>query len=95
MSIHFVPKTKRYIIRIRDPEGHNRNITVNTKNLLKYNLPIFNRITERVAKKLEQAILIQEKVFNGSNHSLNSSLVHVNNENVLLFLFCSLFFIFS
>jgi len=69
MSIHFIHKTQRYIIRIRDSEGHNRNITVNTKNLLKYNLPIPNRITERVAKKLEQSILIQENVNNGLKHS--------------------------
>ena len=57
MSIHSVKASGRYVVRIRDIDGHNRSITVNEKNLRKYDQPLSNRITERVARKLEQAVL--------------------------------------
>jgi len=66
MSIHFVKTSGRYVVRIRDIDGHNRNITVNEKNLRKYDQPLSNRITERVARKLEQAVLARETMVNGA-----------------------------
>jgi len=65
MSIHLVQSTGVYVIRIRDVDGHNRNITVNEKNLRKYDQPIPGRITERVARKLEQAVLARETMLDG------------------------------
>lgn len=69
MSIHLVQSTGVYVIRIRDVDGHNRNITVNEKNLCKYDQPIPSRITERIARKLEQAVLARETMSNGSVRS--------------------------
>ena len=69
MSSHFVQATGAYVIRIRDVDGHNRSITVNEKNLRKYDQPIPSRITERVARKLEQAVLARETMASGSVRS--------------------------
>jgi len=66
MSIHWDETNKRYIVRFRDCTGRNRAVTANTRNLLKYGQHVPNRITERVAKKLEQAVLSRETNADGS-----------------------------
>ncbi len=66
MSIHWAETNKRYIVRLRDCTGRNRAVTANTRNLLKYGQHVPDRITERVAKKLEQAVLARETAVDGS-----------------------------
>ncbi len=70
MSVHFVQATGRYVIRFRDAGGRNSNVTVNEKNLHRYGQPIPDRLTERVAKRLEQAILARETGTDGSIRSI-------------------------
>ncbi|MCG7853934.1 MAG: tyrosine-type recombinase/integrase [Methanosarcinaceae archaeon] len=69
MSIHWDALGGRYIIRFRDCTGTNRAVTVNAKNLVKYGQHLPARITERVAKKLEAAILARETADDGSIRS--------------------------
>lgn len=66
MSIHWDETNKRYIVRFRDCTGRNRAVTANTRNLVKYGQHVPDRITERVAKKLEQAVLARETTADGS-----------------------------
>lgn len=60
MSIHWDEASDRYVIRFRDSDGTNRAVTVNTKNLISYGQHLPDRITERVARRLEAAILTRE-----------------------------------
>ena len=60
MSIHWDETNKRHIVRFRDCSGLNRAVTANTRNLVKYGQHVPDRITERVAKKPEQAVLARE-----------------------------------
>jgi len=71
MSVHWDKSANQYIVRFRDADNRHRNVTVNVKNLMKYNLPIPTRITERVAKRLEAEILRQKTSMNGRIWGLN------------------------
>lgn len=70
MSIHWDKIGQRYLVRFRDMDGHNRAVTVNAKNLMKYGQHVPDRITKRVAKKLEQAVLARETAMDGSIRSI-------------------------
>ena len=70
MSVHLVQATGRYVIRFRDADGRNCSVTLNKTNLHKYGQHIPDRFTERVAKKLEQAILARETGPDGSVGSI-------------------------
>lgn len=70
MSVHFVQATGRYVIRFRDTDGRNRNVTINEKNFRKYGQRLPERITKRVANKLEQAVLARETIADGSIRSI-------------------------
>ena len=79
MSIHWDKAANQYVIRFRDAQNRNRNITVNVKNLKKYSLPIPNRITERVAKRLEAEILRQKISADGRIHGIrNQSMMYLD-----------------
>ena len=54
MSVHWDEIGNRWVIRFRDANNRNRTVTVNAKNLRKYEEYVPNRITERVAKRLEK-----------------------------------------
>jgi len=69
MSIHWDEIGHRYVVRFRDCSGKNRAVTVNRKNLVKYGQHVANRITVRVAKRLEEAILARETAIDGSIRS--------------------------
>ena len=69
MSIHFDKASGMFVIRFRDGDGRNCRVTVNEKNLTKYGQFAPDRITERVAKKLEQAVLASETAPEGSIRS--------------------------
>jgi len=71
MSIHWDKAGNRYVVRFRDGDGRNRAVTVNAENLLKYELYVPDRITERVAKRLEQAVLARETAPDGSMRSID------------------------
>jgi integrase len=70
VSIHWDKIGKRYVIRYRDTTGINRAVTVNRKNIIQYGLHIPSRITERTAKRLEEAILARELAADGSFRSI-------------------------
>jgi integrase len=70
MSIHWDETGQRYLVRFRDGNGRHRAVTVNAKNLMKYGQHVPDRITERVAKKLEQAVLARETATDGSIRSV-------------------------
>ena len=70
MSIHWEKIGQRYLVRFRDMEGLNRAVTVNAKNLMKYGQHVPDRITKRLAKKLEQAVLARETAMGGSIRSV-------------------------
>ena len=69
MSIHWDDMGSRWVIRFRDSSNRNRTVTVNAKNLRKYREHVPNRITERVAKRLEKAVLTHETAPDGSIRS--------------------------
>jgi len=66
VSLHLDKTSGRYVVRFRDADGCNRRVTVNETNLTKYGQHVPNRITERVAKRLERAVLAQETAPDGS-----------------------------
>lgn len=69
MSIHWDETGRRYVVRFRDCSKKNRAVTVNRKNLLRYSQHVPDRITLRVAKRLEEAILARETAVDGSIRS--------------------------
>ena len=69
MSVHWDISGNRWVIRFRDATGRQRTVTVNEKNLRKYGEHAQSRITERVAKKLEKAVLSRETAADGSIRS--------------------------
>ena len=69
MSIHWDETGRRYVVRFRDCSKKNRVVTVNLKNLLRYGQHVPDRITVRVAKRLEEAILACETAVDGSIRS--------------------------
>ena len=70
MSVHWDATGNRWVIRFRDSTNRNRTVTVNAKNLRKYGKHVPDRITERVAKRLEKAVLSHETAPDGSIRSL-------------------------
>ena len=66
MSLHFDKTSGRYVVRFRDADGRHCRVTVNEKNLAKYGQHVPNRITGRVAKRLERAVLARETAPDGS-----------------------------
>ncbi len=69
MSVHWDEIGNRWVIRFRDANNRNRTVTVNAKNLRKYEEYVPDRITERVAKRLEKAVLSHETAPDGSIRS--------------------------
>ncbi|MCY2926515.1 MAG: site-specific integrase [Planctomycetota bacterium] len=69
MSVHWDNTGQTFVIRFRDAEGRNRRVTVNPKNLTKYEQNVPDNISERVAKRLEQAVLARETAPDGSVRS--------------------------
>ena len=69
MSVHWDDAGDRWVIRFRDSNNRNRTVTVNAKNLRKYAEHVPDRITERVAKRLEKAVLSHETAPDGSIRS--------------------------
>jgi len=76
MSIHWDNAGKRYVVRFRDSRGINRAVTVNRRNLAKYGQHAPDRITVRVAKRLEQVpnVLLNDSHRPWNRNSLNSAL---------------------
>lgn len=70
MSIHWDETGGRYVVRFRDEDGKNRAVTVNARNLMEYGQHVPDRITKRVAKRLEEAILVRETASDGSIKSV-------------------------
>lgn len=71
MSVHWDSTGERWVVRFRDADGRHRTVTANEKNFRKYGVYVPSRITERVAKKLEQAVLAQESAPDGSIRSVS------------------------
>ena len=69
MSVHWDSGGNRWVVRFRDSDGRQRTVTVNERNLRKYGELVPKRITERVAKKLEKAVLSRETAADGSVRS--------------------------
>ena len=71
MSVHWDEIGQRYVVRFRDADGRNRAVTVSAKNLTMYGLRVPDRISQRVARRLKQAILARETAADGSMRSIN------------------------
>ncbi len=69
MSVHWEEPGQRWVVRFQDIDGKQRSVTANASNFVKYELPVPERITRRVVRRLEAEVLRRETAADGSIRS--------------------------